>query len=120
MFQAKSESANVNVKIITKKCVQKTKLSLALQQKKLISRVGSMTNTTSIKSISNSSHATKGMAEEEVANIDVMEDLNTFKATIIHQKIGAVGVDPMKVEEEEKERDGEISCVYAINLSLLN
>ena len=118
MFLVKSESANV--KITTKKCEQKTKLSLALQQKKLISRVGSMTNTTSIKSISNRSHATKETVEEEVANIDVMEDLNTFKATIIHQKIEAVEVDLMKVEEEEKERDGEIGCVYAINLSLLN
>lgn len=108
------------MKITTKKCVQKTKLSLALQQKNLINHVGSMTNTTSIKSINNSSHETKEMVEEEVANIDVTEDLNTFKATIIHQKIEAVGVDQMKVEEGEKERGGEIGCVYAINLSLLN
>ena len=117
MFQAKSESASVIIK--TKKCVQKAKLSLAFQQKKLINRVGSMTNTTSIKSISISSHVTKDMVEEVVAYIDVMEDLNTFKVTIVLQKIVTLGVGIMRVVEEEV-RDGEICCVYAINLSLLN
>ena len=115
MFQAKSAS----VIIKTKKCVQKAKLSLAFQQKKLINRVGSMTNTTSIKSISISSHVTKDMVEEVVAYIDVMEDLNTFKVTIVLRKIVTLGVSLMRVEEEEV-RDGEICCVYAINLSLLN
>ena len=44
-----------------------------------------------------------------------MEDLNTFKEIIIHQKTEKLGADLMKMEEEEKEKDGEIGCVYAIN-----
>ena len=79
-----------------------------------------MTNTTSIKSISSSSPATKEVVEEGMVLIDVMEDPNIFKVIIVLQKIVIVGVDIMKVEEEEKEKDGEIGCVYAINLSLLN
>ena len=43
---------------------------------------------------------TKDMVEEVVAYIDVMEDLNTFKVTIVLRKIVTLGVSLMRVEEE--------------------